>query len=461
VDEEAPGALGVEKGPTMNDDISMSARSRMLLRTIAMLVATSPTWAQNPSPRPVIGIGPGARTFPTLQAAVDSLDAKAGGTIYLQRAVYTLDKPLNLRGRSYVSIVGEGRSTIITASFPPGSRWPVIDMTGATRCSLRHLAIRCHTARCGLLLARRGDRSGAGEHYFEGMEISGDYSLACEVSIASEVNRYMNCYWITGDKPRAHCLILAGEYSPQLEIDSPYGEIAGGSASDNLFFGCQFNVYGRTGHECNVIVQGPTHDIAFYGGMWGNKAADPARPETGGLAGMLLDDRRGKVQQILLDHIVSETYGARNFLRGVGASYGVIVRGCRLDAAEAIINVDRAENYRVTDSVFTAHAEYDWQVQGRRPVMAFGELLNSEIDDTHALTVRAATNRATTQPEAVRGFDTSVAVGSRCLGSTMRTLRGGDVRLPSKTFGTIVEELNVQARRRIGEYGVIHEQEKR
>lgn len=186
------------------------------------------------APRPNIV---NVNNFRSVQAAIDSIGPR-GGTIYFPAGDYWLGETLNLRNRRNITLWGDGSGA---GDEPVGSRLrprpsvagkPVIDMTGAHRCTLRQIGIfqRSYPQRerqpsCGILLAREEAGRSAGQHTFDDVTILGWFQHAAAVNIGSEVNVWDRCH-LFNVTPDA-MLYFTGSWN-SLGIESPHGVIAGG-----------------------------------------------------------------------------------------------------------------------------------------------------------------------------------------------------------------------------------------
>src|SRR5262249_10981482 len=146
------------------------------------------------------------------------------------RGYTVIRKPLNLRQRHGILMQGEGSGSIISADFPDiadARKWPVVDMTGASFCTLRDFAIgapsvKTKGAGCGLLLARH-DFESAGNHLVDNLVIEGWYGCAAILCAASECNQINHCFLQTmnGDGQA----LFVGNGPAQGEAPGPYAAV--------------------------------------------------------------------------------------------------------------------------------------------------------------------------------------------------------------------------------------------
>jgi len=273
----------------------------------------------------------------SVQQRIDDLPA-TGGAVYLASGTYRMDFPLNLRGRQQVMIRGDGPCTVLLFVYPEAHKgFPLIDMTGARSCTLRDLSIRTggpNYPSCALLLARIDPNKSSEAHRFDRLTIRANCTVANVVNFGSEVNTWTSCtFW--------NAAAGGGNYltgrNVSHGITSPFGPLQGGSNVVHNFFGCTFNVYGRTGTEVNVTLNRGSGYVYFYGGSMTSKARDRADPATGGLAAFVIGGGEGKkpVYHVHVDGMEAETWGTRNAIRIVGPTYGLTVRDSLFQSLES------------------------------------------------------------------------------------------------------------------------------
>ena len=155
---------------------------------------------------------------PYIQDAIDSITHWqeygpdwhfAHGTVVFGAGTYKTSKQIRLPGG--IRLVGAGkRSTIILGQHKDAA---VINMKGASRCTLENLQIKADGPKTALLLGRTlvpniGVPSGkapnpGGEHRFTDLLVTGKATEALVYSIASEVNLWEQCNFRLDEKATA------------------------------------------------------------------------------------------------------------------------------------------------------------------------------------------------------------------------------------------------------------------
>lgn len=321
----------------------------------------------------------------SLQAAIDA--AGPAGTVRIPTGYHVLRRPLNLRDKREFHLVGDGGAVLIPKFDPSFADSPVIDMTGAHNCSIRQLRIKGETGenRLALLLARNERGDSAGSHYFEQLAVDGAWTLACVVNIASEVNVWQACSF-ANDAPGGHAFWLTDVNSLQPPVRSLFGPI--GKRENNnlghLFAGCQFAVRGRTGRECNLVVQ-DTADLTLTGCFFSSKGSHPDHlsavgREDGGLAAILSETVVSSINRgLTIIGCRAETQGARHFLYVRSPTADVTLFNNTLLASESVIRAEApCDGWQVRGGFGACWAAYEWGGPVRA-LMSFTELSGSDI----------------------------------------------------------------------------------
>ena len=157
---------------------------------------------------------------PYIQDAIDSITHWeeygpdwhfAHGTVAFPAGTLMVSKQIKLPGG--IRLVGAGaRSTVILGRHEDAA---VVNMKGASKCSLENLRIQADGPKTGLLLGRVlvpniGVPSGrapnpGGTHRFFNVHVSGVVTKALVYSIASEVNLWDQCeFWLDEKAPARH-----------------------------------------------------------------------------------------------------------------------------------------------------------------------------------------------------------------------------------------------------------------
>jgi hypothetical protein len=308
-----------------------------------------------------------------IQKAIDELPA-AGGTLELLSGRYVQRAPLNLREKRNVRLVGAGPATELFFELAPRyAGMPLIDLTGAQRCELSYLKITGTgpiKPSVALLLARsRQDGDSAGCHRFDSLIISIDCTIANVVSYGSEVNTWTHCCFYNSYRGGGN--YITGRENHE-GVRSPFGPVAGGSDVCHTFDNCIWGAYGRSGSEVNIKIHQRTGWFLVRGGFMSNKSFDRHQPDQGGRAGLQIGGPSPgvKCEQIVLDGLEAETYGARHAIEITGPTFGLTVRNCLLQSLESAIHVGA----QLEDSVFQQNtldagmALYDWPSDSRAQV---------------------------------------------------------------------------------------------
>lgn len=300
----------------------------------------------------------------SVQQRINDLPA-TGGAVYFPAGTYRMDFPLNLRDRKKVMIHGDGPATVLLFVLPKAHKgMPLVDMTGARSCTFRDLIIQTggpNHPSCALLLARSDPNNSAETHRFDRIGIRANCTVANVVNFGSEVNVWTACtFWNASPGGGNY---LTGD-TPVDSISSPFGGIKGGSDVVHNFFGCTFNVYGRTGTEVNVTLNRGSGYVYFYGGSMTSKARDKADPATGALATFVIGGGKGKraVYHVHIDGMEGETWGTKNAVQIIGPTYGLSIRRSLFQSLESVIQITG----ELEDSVVQQNtldgglAHYDW-----------------------------------------------------------------------------------------------------
>lgn len=351
-----------------------------------------------------------------LQEALQALPP-SGGTLQLRAQRYLLRTPLNLRERRHVRLVGAGPATELVFQLDPEHAGaPLIDLTGSQRCELSHMTITSTgpiKPAVALILARtRQDGESAGWHRFESLVISVECTLANVVAYGSEVNTWTHCAFFNS-YPGGGNYITGRENHER--VRSPFGPVAGGSNVDHTFVNCIWGVYGRTGQEVNVRIHQRTGWFLVRGGSMSNKTPDRSVNDKGGRAGFLIGGPAAhRCEQVVLDGLQAETFGARHAIEVTGLTFALTVRNCMLQALESSIHVGG----HLEDSLFTQNtldagmALYDWAPQRRALVTVSATCQGNVFDLRWRRLGRLARDKAAAD-ESVRPERALVVTGDR------------------------------------------------
>ena len=318
-----------------------------------------------------------ATDYPSIQAAIDSLEPGVGGTVFIPEGRYRLDKAIDLtrmnyhtqtraedqklsrksRINTYVHLMGAGNGTILEGTMKEG---PVIDMTDCSYCTLSNLKIQSQTADCGILLARphpklrNGILLSCGWHTFYNLNIGGRYRVAAVYNQASEVDRWYGCTF-SNTMPDAHCFVFS--YRNFADIESPYvGETCEvGSNADQRLHGCLFFHHPAKGkgepQGATIYIQGWAEDFSLTDCDFGTSNVKAA---------VWIDSTRNPVKQV---HLTNNRFENKNevLLLATGRTFLVDFQGNTCYGASTnYICADTAEYWRIQGNVFgrsdTSHA---------------------------------------------------------------------------------------------------------
>lgn len=452
----------------------------LLLVLIPLPAMTPAAQPRRPDPaRP--GVHRLATDYPNLQAAIDAFPADRGGALHLPAGTYRVRAPIRIRGRNYgINLVGEGvGSRIVVAADSPDQ--PILDLTGSSYCSLRHLNIETegpHRAACGILLARVADKYSAGIHHFEGVSIGGRFTLAPVICLASEANTWTRCSFINLE-PGGHGFALlsnaragdsAAQSRPARDRAAPPGDVdygrlfalprgfpecAGGSMLETSFYDCYWNIEGRTGREVALWVEMDTYvggDLNIFGGGIKAAAADFARRGRGGRAGILLVSRSGGLNHVNVVGCRFETDGARHGIEAwtpPGGSIGhVTISGCTLQALEEVVRAygNGVTGWHIARNMLLNQARYDWGDASGRALVRLSRAFYCDLD------VSTLAFAGMQSPDPVRVARFAIAVDTDAQGNTFTVT---DRRLlalgPGDLRGNVIHTINEDglARRRM------------
>lgn len=359
--------------------MTRSRKNRKLLLPALVIVALALTnlggsFAEDtPGKPPPLDVVPRpfriATDYPSIQAAIDSLEPGIGGTVYIPEGRYRLDKALDLtrmnyhtqtreedrklgrksRTNTYLHLMGAGNGTILEGTMKEG---PVIDMTDASYCTLSNLQIQSRTADCGILLARphpklrNGILLSCGWHNFYNLNIGGQYRSAAVYNQASEVDRWYGCTF-SNSTPDAHCFVFT--YRNFAGIKSPYvGETCDiGSNADQRLYGCLFFHHPAKSkgepQGATIYIQGWAEDFSLTDCDFGTSNVKAA---------VWIDSTRNPVKQV---HLTNNRFENQNevLLLSTGRTFLVDFQGNTCyGAATNYIRADHAEYWRIQGNMF-------------------------------------------------------------------------------------------------------------
>ena len=323
----------------------------------------------------------------TLQEQINALPS-GGGTILLDNTkIHYVHGPLNIRGRSGVRIIGQGYGTQIASILDDGADL-FIDLTGSHHCGLSHLRTwnKGAAPRVGMVLARLPDGKSANFHLFDSLRMEGA-TLANVVNFSSENDIWTHCELMNAE-PGGMNIITGREND--LGIESPFGEVAGGSCLCHQFIGCRFGVYGHTGTEVNIVLQSGTGDMRILGGTLSNQREnkDKTQPSQAYAAAIQIGagDFRYPCRRIVVDGLECESHGVNHAVQIVGPVRGLALTGMTLlqslESAIRVWNTGQLLDSRIESCDLQAGmAQYDWKGEPARALMQVdGEMTDCRID---------------------------------------------------------------------------------
>ncbi len=273
-------------------------------------------------------------------------------------AKYIETKPWNLRGRKNLSIRGNGQ--VVYFNLPTTDTPPVvIDATGAA--GLHFDGWKMATANAGgkpevgLLLARDPSQGMSGTHRFDRWQIQGWYHTAAVVSMASEMNVWVQCF-LSNSHPDSVTFWTGRDN--ELSVKSQFGEFGVGSTNTcHDFIATGFGHYGAAwdANARGVVIQvgAGTHDLHLRGGTM-SMPYRTSPGNAGGWAAIQIGTPRGKPAiNILLDAVEWETTGARHAVVVAGRVDGLSVRDSLFQSVDEAILVPKGG--AINDSVFEAN----------------------------------------------------------------------------------------------------------
>lgn len=207
-----------------------------------------------------------------IQAAVDAcLALGTGGTVYFRSGKYPVST-INLYCSSYgtypgksIRLLGDGLNSSVIIGNTNGEH--IIYAVGRSDFALEDFRVEtapgivCET---GLLLAR--STLGVGQcawNTFKNVRIEGHFSKASCVSIASEVNRWWNCWFTNDDGTNNYCCFWTAPDNSIIAV-TPNGAdtILTSTNTDNTMVGCGFFAHGN---NATPIVLQESADYDFIG----------------------------------------------------------------------------------------------------------------------------------------------------------------------------------------------------
>lgn len=373
--------------------------------------------------------------YRSIQDAIDSFgrdpQTARPGIVFVPRGRHVITAPLKLRKLRGLTLRGEGAGSVIAAEFPAGPehearKWPIIDMTGATRIKISDLSIStvndaARSCGCGILQAREAGES-AGFHVMENVHVGGFFNGAALWNAASEVNTYVACNFtnfknassptaggwcaffgngkpwsedpnkLTPPYSLVRCPDSMGTYRGQayngatqkveaLNIVS-YG---GSTMQQTSMYNCTFSAYQgayasdpSNGNSVAIMIHGGGYaltDLHFTGGgisMGGS--ADRKDQRLSSYAGFYFDGgpKSGSlVLNVSMEHMRCETLHAKHFMyvsERAGNIRNLVVRDNTLQSLESTFRFDVASRcgpMLIENNYITNHAGYDWGTADR------------------------------------------------------------------------------------------------
>ena len=210
-------------------------------------------------------------------------------------------------------------------------------MTNSSHCEVSQLWITgasgAAAADVGILCAREEDLGSAGYHSFYRVMLDGHFTKACVYQISSEVNRWIDCYFL-GTAPY-------GVYiSPRndLEVVSPYQQVQtrGCSNKEGRFIGCSWGAWGSD--SISLVIKGWAEDFSLIGCI----------ATSSDNAAIVLDGTDQQVRGVYIDGLTVEAENGRHGLLAKGTVVNVVINGGNwVTGREAIRSDGVAENWRI------------------------------------------------------------------------------------------------------------------
>ena len=302
---------------------------------------------------------------PTLHELIER-----GGTIELPAGDLVITRPLVIRKQ--VHLVGSGVDTRIVANFTSKAarRLAVIDLVGATYCTIEHLTIITKprtTAGVGILLGRTLYHEQAGWNTFRNLHITGRFSVACAYNVGSELCEWTSC-WLRNAAPGGSAYFTSSWNSKGVAAAGPFAggptplrETGAQSNVGALFNNCTFAVYAFTGKEVAVVIEPRSRCQNFVGCFWSAKRKDDQR--FGCRAAILLgaDGAASEViETVSFTNCLIEANGARTAIEVVSEVHGLSIR-------DTWLLIRGGQPFRLTAPVDLTTSNLRLNVEPRRP----------------------------------------------------------------------------------------------
>ena len=347
-----------------------------------------------------------ASDYPDLHAAVAAARTLGVGRVYVPAGVYYLDKTLDLSGLSWspirpgepggevipkfdpVIFEGAGARTILIART---GNTPAIDLTGShPGMVLRDFVLQTpfvdlgekgyywdKGSSVGILMSRMSNKGGkpsdpptggapsSGNHVFDNVTVSGNYSIAAVFSWNSEVNTFYHCrFRSTGGDAFVFMGTSPRRPKPREGARSPYRRSGISSNVGVWFYACSFQSSPKDSVGLRVSGAG---DVYIIGGYFASK--------TEGFAAVYLDGT-ARAQNIVIRDVRMECGAAHN-LYAVGAVNDVLIEG----GEWVCMNTENIRHQRKVPNTKGPHKyvsnpdgagyAYNWIIRGLRMSRSF------------------------------------------------------------------------------------------
>jgi len=188
---------------------------------------------------------------PYIQNAIDSITkweyhgpnwGFGFGTVFFPAGTFKTSQQIRLPGG--IRVVGSGKKATIILGEHSGVA--VINMRGASECSLENLQIKAKGTKTGLLLGRsfvpninvaKGIPNPGGKNYFVNVVVTGTPTIASVYSIASEENLWERCTFRVDPEAKARHAFYTSRRD-DLKVDDKLAECVN---TVHTFISCTFN----------------------------------------------------------------------------------------------------------------------------------------------------------------------------------------------------------------------------
>jgi len=328
--------------------------------------------------------------YPSINAAIEAAKKKKINHVYIPPGDYEITESINMSGIygvfGAIKLEGAGHTTILNGKT---KKDPIIDLTGSAHCQIEDMYIRGVDADVGILMARPpGGRSSAGSHVFYNVVVAGNFRVAAVNSIASELNRFVNCVF-GNEAPGADTFVFSQRNI--YGVKSPYQGEPGVSTNTELrFYGCTIDNNGAG--SVGLRISGGAGNISIHGGYFhhdGFAAIYLDGSRGGGVCNLALKDVY--VEAIKGDHVIYAT----GYVHHVSSSGGDWSSEKEIVLAEDVPSTDiPAHRTAIKKPHGTPHRweirntqmrQTVWLPEGKRPE-DFGEFVAMRFDrlqDSH------------------------------------------------------------------------------